>query len=1068
MLALQRGLNWVQLAIAPAVFGTLVVLVGTSYGEASFYVSGRYTAVALNTSAATFLLCAGIVAANGRRGVMKLLSDQGAAGLVTRRLCPAAILVPAIVGWLRVWGEKRGMFSTEFGVSMLSVANIVTFTGLVWWSARFLRQADKDLRASTRRYAFMADAMPQIVWTALPDGAIDYYNVAWYEYTGMTDEQARDLGWKPVLHPDDVERCAERWKRSLATGEPYEIEYRFKRASDGVYRWHLGRALPQRNDRGVIIHWVGTCTDIDDQKQAEERSTKRVEERTTELSKANAELKQQMEERERIEKTSELIFDNSLDVICTIDEQGCFAQVSHASENVWGYRPQELIGKPYMAFVHPDDHERTAREAAAIMAGRPAKGFENRYVRCNGAIVPILWTANWSDVDRMMYCVGRDISEQERANEELQKAKEVAEAASRAKSRFLATMSHEIRTPMNGVIGMTNLLLETRLSAEQRDFADTIRASAENLLAIINDILDFSKIEAGKLTIEVLDFDLREVVEGTVDLLAEAAQAKGLELAALVDPTTPVRLRGDANRLRQVLVNLVGNAIKFTPKGEVAVRVSLESETESSATLGFRITDTGIGIEETAQTKIFEAFTQADVSTTRKFGGSGLGLAICKQIVDGMGGTIGVESEPGEGSTFWFSLQIPKQTDLVPLQPTDHALAGARVLLVDDHPSTAEFLQSELAAWKMPNTRVEAATAALEALREAVQEKAPFSFVIIDLAQPETDGLQLARSIKAEPEIAGVRLILLAPRGRKLSESELHAAGISQCRLKPVRQSALFDCLAHAISDGAPLLETMASATAAEVTPRRKERILVAEDNAVNQKVAIRQLAKLGYSADAVANGWEVLEALERVPYDLILMDCQMPEMDGYEAAAAIRRNRLGPGHLRIIAMTANAMTGDREHCLAAGMDDYISKPIRTKELASVLERVERQADRHPAREALDPRRIVELRSLPGDEGGNALEELVELFRTTGPRLLETMREALEREDAKAVATAAHSLKSSSGQFGAFQLQEVCSELERQGRLGNCAPLGKLLDSAAAELSRTLEALDAELETAVS
>jgi two-component system, sensor histidine kinase and response regulator len=650
-----------------------------------------------------------------------------------------------------------------------------------------------------------------------------------------------------------------------------------------------------------------------------------------------------------------------------------------------------------------------------------------------------------------------DETERYKAQEAVEKARDQALESARLKSEFLANMSHEIRTPMNAIIGMTGLMLDTQLTSDQREFSETIRFSADSLLGIINDILDFSKIEAGKLTVEEIDFDLAELVEGCADLLAERAQGKGLELAGWIDEETPRHLRGDPGRVRQILTNLVGNAVKFTESGEVILDVRCAKTGPEGATIRFVVRDTGIGISSDAQSRIFEAFTQADGSMTRRYGGTGLGLAIARQLVKLMNGEIGFSSETGKGSTFWVEIPFlySKQTRTDRIRK-DSLLDGKRVLIVDDNATNREILRRQTASKRMRNECAADAGEALMKLRKAIADKDPFDLALLDMQMPGADGIMLAGDIKSSPEIASTQLIMLTSLGHLPSEKLWKEVGISAYLVKPVKQSRLFDTMVQVL--GEPVSKKAAEPKPAKPVSKSTIRILLAEDNPVNQKVALRQLAKIGFNVDAVNNGAEAVKAMEKQVYPLVLMDCQMPELDGYKATGRIREMQATSpfrwAHRPyIIAMTANALAGDRDACLAAGMDDYISKPVRVEELEAALDRglKSMEAGSGPANASnegpmIDAEALDNLRSLRMEGEPDPLAELVELFLADTPERIRQMQDALQSSNGVALDAAAHSLKGSASNLGAKQIASACAQIMQHARKNEFPPATKLVE----------------------
>ncbi len=774
------------------------------------------------------------------------------------------------------------------------------------------------------------------------------------------------------------------------------------------------------------------------------------------------------------------IVDSSDDAILGKTLEGIITSWNKGARELYGYTADEVIGKHISMLVPPDRPDEVEGILERLRRGEAVRHSETERVAKDGSRIPVSLTISpVRDSEGQIIgasTIARDITERKRMEAALKAARDAEREASRLKSEFLATMSHEIRTPMNGVIGMTGLLLDTALDSEQREYAETVRRSGEALLTIINEILDFSKVEAGRLELETIDFEPRTLVEEVADLLAEGAHAKGLELATVVDPELPTQLCGDPARLRQILTNLTGNAIKFTEQGEVVIRAELAEESQADAVVRFEVSDTGIGVAPEKQAVLFEPFSQADASTTRTHGGTGLGLAICKQLAGLMGGEIGVDSTAGEGSRFWFSARLPKAPDASPPPAPRADLQGLRVLIVDDNETNRKILDRQVSSWGMQRAITEAGEQALELLRAAAAGGEPYDVVLLDMHMPGMNGIDLARAVTADPVLPPAALLLLTSSdGRGLIE-EARGAGISAFLTKPVRQSRLFDAIATVMASEVGRPPVVTQATMSEARASARPPVLVADDNAVNQQVAVAILRKIGYRADAVANGAEAVEALSRIPYGAVLMDCQMPEMDGYEATGEIRKREVGARRTPVIAMTAGAMEGDREKAIAAGMDDYISKPVDPEKLEAALRRWVEAETREESEgaasaegdgsssDAVDPARLSELRSLQLEGEPSVLEQLIGPFLHAAPSQLAALRAAIGSGDAEALRQAAHALKGSSSNLGATRMAELSADLEALARSGELMPAEEAVAHLDAEFGRVRAAFEAELQ----
>ncbi|PIK86290.1 histidine kinase [Synechococcus sp. 63AY4M2] len=986
--------------------------------------------------------------------------------------------------------------------------------------------AELALKESEERYRDLFENASDLIQSVDAEGHFLYVNRAWKETLGYDEAQVYQMTLFDILHPDCREHCQALFQKLLAGEKLERVETAFLTAT-GETVWLEGNVNCRFED-GVMVATRGIFRNITEQKKAAEE-LERQNRRAQLLANLSLKIRESLDIAEILETTV-----TEIQALLKADRVLVYRFQPDGSGIISKEKTQpgipSLLGE---VIEDPCFQEKYAQlysqGRVRVVSDVESEGLEPCYlellqkmqVRAN-MVVPLfleqqLWglllahqcsgPRQWQPFEMELLSqlanqIGIALTqaallERERKRSlELEQARKAAEQAAQAKSSFLATMSHEIRTPMNAVLGMTGLLLETPLNAEQRDFVETIRVSGDALLTLINDILDFSKLEVGEMELEILDFDLRSCLEEVADLFAPTAHAKGLELAVLMPPEVPRYLRGDASRLRQILNNLVSNAIKFTHQGEVVIQAELMQETTTHVQLRLSVRDTGIGIPKEAQAKLFQPFTQVDASTTRKYGGTGLGLAICKQLTELMGGRIFLESEEGRGSTFSVELTLERQPYAQQLaQPSARVpvdLQGKRLLVVDDNATNRKILRCQATAWGMVVEEAENAYQAMDKLRQAVREGRPFPLAVLDMQMPEVDGETLGRWIKADPQLAETQLVMMTSLG--LGEHSRRAAeiGFAAYLVKPVKQSRLQEALVMALGKSSGLSTSLLGmspvlpqTTPREDRPRQSLRILLAEDNPVNQKVALRQLESLGYKADVVANGQEVLDLLQQVRYDLILMDCQMPVMDGYEATRRLRQRERGSGHHTVvIAITANAMHEDRERCLQAGMDDYLSKPVLKEDLERVINYWSRQIASSALGAANGPTSEVASPAPPSPKGasGNSdptlpypidsayLEratggdsqfqrELLQVFVQDCQNLLPRLRQAVAAGNAEDLRKIAHRLKGASANVGAHAFSQAARELEHLGV--QLAQQGSQADELAwASASQKLEELE--------
>ena len=968
----RRLTGWTQALIFLASVCCLLHVMRVLYGSEGFEYFSRW-AMSLPALCVFLLLCFGVFLARPDEGVMKIILARGPGGILARRLVPAAFLIPSALGWLRWQGQQNGIYGTPAGLVLFTSSLIIVFTFMILLTSAVLNRldgirssAERDLRDSQNRLVQLADAMPGIVWTAGAGGEHDYFNRRWFEYTAQKTHASLENDIRSAIHPDDLELRDRMWRYGRDTGNSFTTELRLKDTA-GEYRWHLLRAVAIRGERDEVVRWIGTYTDVEDYKQIQEAMQRlngdleaRVDERTAQIQKATSELEQTYAQLQGIMDSTTQV------AVVFVDEHRIIRMFNRGAEKMLGYQAEEVVGiRSSDVLLDPGEvsmrlarlsHERGTPAVRDDLFINPAlKGVteftEWSYVRKDGRLVPVALgvTAVRNAAGELMGFLGvaTDISMLKameialrRNNQELTAQTAKAETANRAKDVFLATLSHEIRTPMNAILGISDILLETTLDAEQRNYVEICRRAGSALMFLIDDMLDLSKIEAGHLELENIEFDLEEVLDQALELTAPKARAKKLTLALRNGPHLPAFVMGDPARLRQILLNLLGNAVKFTQTGEVVLSVVNTSQ-PGTGCIGFAISDTGIGIPTDKLEAIFEDFQQADSSTTRNYGGTGLGLGISRRLVERMGGRLTVESKLDVGSTFRFNLefQLPANPRALPALPVAE-LRGAHALVLDDNLTNRVILLETLSSWGMVCADFASPGEALVSLQVKVSSSEPYDVVLIDCHMEEMNGFKVARCIRAISP--GTPVVMLTSDAQVGDTAKRVEAGLAGHAVKPVRKSHLLRLLGDAMktsTTGQPLaVPANLSLPAPETIPPL--RILVAEDMPDNQLLVRAYMKGSPHQLTFVEDGSQAVAAFSRGSFGLVLMDMLMPVMDGLSATAAIREFERTHGRAvtPIIAFSANASPADVNKSLQAGCQYHLSKPISKGRLLAVIE----------------------------------------------------------------------------------------------------------------------------------
>jgi PAS domain S-box-containing protein len=1020
------------------------------FSDASLFLgmADVHSRMALPVLSIFIVLELGIFFCRPQLGIASILTSRESGGELARRLIPPAIILPIILGYLGLAGNWANFSEAELRISVLVMGTIIFFATFILLHAYFVDQvenerkkADIALKLNQAQLQAILDHTSAVIHIQDIQGRFVLVNRQFEKLFHKSSIEIIGKNLDEILPRTLAEKNITYNQTVLELRAPIVYEESYIDKNKNELRYYVSNKFPIFNEQGIPHAIGGIAADITEIKRIHETLRESEERLSLALKSAQAgswtwDIKRNI-----------LVWDDYL-------------------HHLFGLTPGAFPGtfEAFINLICPEDRKQIAENFKQTLEQGTENDAEFRIIQPNGTLyyVSIRGKVYWDDTGHPIRMTGVcwNITRYKNAEKELRHAKEMAEGlaeqaaeASRAKSAFLAAMSHEIRTPLNGVIGMTGLLLDTSLSAEQRDYVDTIRISGEALLSVINDILDFSKIESGRMELEDMDFDLHALVDDVVEIIAAQTHKKGIAIGAYVEPNVPAWFTGDPARVRQVLNNLLGNAAKFTEKGEISVRVKLLMKADKTITLLFEVIDTGIGITPEVRARLFQPFSQGDISTSRKYGGTGLGLAISKRLVEIMDGTLDAESFPGRGTRFWFTIQLiecaPPSAKLQYDVPSE--LMGSRILCIDDNAINREIIKRQIDNWKMNCDVAVNAAEALSMLKKAAAENKPYMLAIVDYMMPGMTGTEMVQIMRQLHQIARTPTILVSSLGTIFDGQELKNLGISMVLTKPLRQGKLFESIVTVLKSVYETGEAIITPIVLEpvIRKRKKARILLVEDNAINQQVASRILNKLGYNADIAANGLEALQSIKKITYDLIFMDCQMPEMDGYTATEEIRKleKTKQSKHIPILAMTAHALKGDREKCLQVGMDDYITKPIDVKIISAALDqwlpKEEGESDNTapltpvaapaPVSQVASSEKMIDMERIQDIFGDDqpAIKDFLKSFVEATAELLTAIQTDVKTQNLQAAKDQFHRLKGSSGNSGITPLHELSIKAEQ-------------------------------------